>query len=103
MLLLLRRNQDRTWTADQLVMELRANAPLVADVLKTFETAGLVSQPEPALYAYTPASPTLDAYCERLDEAYRERPVSVINAIVSAPNDKLQSFADAFRLKGDKR
>ena len=84
-------------------MELRANAPLVADVLKTFETAGLVSSLEPGSYAYAPASPTLERYCKRLDEAYRERPVSVINAIVSARNDQLQSFADAFRLKGDKR
>lgn len=103
LLLLLRRQADRAWSTDDLAMELRANTPLVADVLKTFETAGLVRSPEPGSYTYAPASPALERYCRQLDDAYRERPVSVINAIVSAPNDKLQSFADAFRLKGGKR
>ena len=40
--------------------------------------------------------------CDSLEEAYRERPVSVINTIVS-PTDRMQSFADAFRLKDVKK
>src|SRR5689334_24274546 len=53
-------------------------------------------------YTYCPASLLLAALCDQLDEAYRERPVKVINAIVSPP-EKLQTLADAFRIRGDRR
>ena len=32
---------------------------------------------------------------------YGERPVSLIKEIMAAPNDKIHSFVDAFRLKKD--
>lgn len=99
LLLLMRNRRDRSWTADGLVQELRASTPLVTDVLGAFEAAGLVTRDEEGRYAYAPASAALDHYCDVLDRTYRERPVSVVNAIVTAPNDKLQNFADAFRLK----
>lgn len=99
LLLLMRNRRDRDWTAEQLVQELRASTPLVSDVLNTFEAAGLVTRSTDDRYAYAPASAALARYCDTLDSAYRERPVSVVNAIVTAPNDKLQNFADAFRLK----
>ena len=99
LLLLMRNRRDRSWTAEELVHELRASMPLVGDVLSTFEAAGLVKRVDGERYAYAPASAALERYCDTLDQAYRERPVSVVNAIVTAPNDKLQNFADAFRLK----
>ena len=48
-----------------------------------------------------PASPVLAGLCDQVADAYAERPVSVINAIVSPP-DKLQGLADAFRIRGDR-
>jgi hypothetical protein len=36
-----------------------------------------------------------------LARLYAERPLAVIREIMSAPNDKLHSFVDAFRLKKD--
>jgi hypothetical protein len=98
-LLLLKRQPDRAWTPEDLVRELRASTTVVADALAAFSVAGLVRAEEGA-YAYGPASPVLGRLCEALDRTYRERPVAVINAIAS-PRDRMQSFADAFRLKDD--
>jgi hypothetical protein len=36
-----------------------------------------------------------------VERHYIERPLALIKAIVSAPNEKIQSFADAFRFKKD--
>lgn len=101
LLLVLKRDEARAWTAGQLVQEMRASAPLVGDVLGTFETAGLVRSEGERAYRYDPASPVLRDLCDELERAYRERPSAVIKTILSSPNDKLQSFADAFRFKGE--
>lgn len=101
LLLLMRRAPDRRWSEQELVTELRASPTLVTNNLAAFERGGLVSPDEEGRYQYCPASLLLRALCDQLDEAYRERPVKVINAIV-APADKLQTLADAFRIRGDR-
>lgn len=100
LLLLMRRRSDHAWTPDELVRELRASHTLVADNLTTFERAGLVRAGEDERFTFAPVSPVLADLCEELAAAYAERPVTVINAIVSPP-DKLQGLADAFRIRGD--
>jgi DNA-binding transcriptional ArsR family regulator len=102
LLLLMRRSRGRTWSADELVRELRASVPLVSQVLTAFTAAGLVHDDGEGRVVYAPASEALNALVGRLEDLYRERPVAVINLIVGASSDKLQSFADAFRLRGDK-
>lgn len=101
LLLLMRRKADRSWMPQELVGELRASPTLVTDNLNSFERAGLVVADEEGRYAYSPAGPVLTKLVDQLDAAYRERPVTVINAIV-APADKLQTLADAFRIRGDR-
>ena len=100
LLLLMRRRADRSWTPQELVGELRASPALVVDNLAAFERGGLVRADEEGRYVFAPAAPLLVSLCDELDAAYRERPVTVINAIVSPP-DKLQTLADAFRIRGD--
>jgi hypothetical protein len=97
LLLLMRRQPGRLWRVDEMVRELRASTTIVTDSLAGFESAGLVRR-EGDAYAYAPATPLLGELCDRLEALYRERPVSVINAIAS-PRTRLQGFADAFRLK----
>jgi hypothetical protein len=99
-LLLLLKREDRAWTDEALVKELRASDALVADGLAVFETSGLVRRDGGGSFIYDPASPVLRALADELEKTYRERPVSVVRAIVSLPNDKLQNFADAFRFRG---
>lgn len=98
LLLLLRRDAGRCWTAEELVRELRASATLVADNLARLEQSGLVA-PEADRFRFAPAGPVLEALCGQLEAAYRERPVAVIN-MIARPADPLQSLADAFKFKG---
>ena len=99
LLLFVRARPERGWTEAELARELRSNERLAAESLLIFEAAGLLT-PSPDGYFYAPASPDLDMLAGRLVEAYHERPVAVINAIVSSRSDSLRNFADAFRFKG---
>jgi hypothetical protein len=101
-LLLLMKRRPQEWSVAELTQELRANTSLVEGVLATFETAGVVAQVGDR-YAFRPASPALQRCCDRLEQVYAERPVTVVNLIVASATGKLQSFADAFRLKRDDR
>lgn len=100
LLLLLRRGRQQAWTQDQLVRELRASPSIVANGVERLQKAGLVIT-EGAQCRYAAAARRLDELVERLDELYRERPTTVMNAVLGAPSAKLQNFADAFRLKKD--
>jgi hypothetical protein len=99
LLLFMRARPERGWTGPELARELRSNEHLAADALQTFEAAGLLVRGQDG-FVYSPVSPGLDELAGRLGQAYRERPVAVVNAIVSSRKDSLRSFADAFRLKG---
>ena len=99
LLLFMRGHPERAWTEHELALELRSNEQLAGDAVRTFEAAGLLAR-RPEGLAYAPAAPGLDQLVGKLAAAYRERPVAVVNAIVSCRSHSLKSFADAFRLKG---
>jgi hypothetical protein len=100
LLLLLKRDPERRWPPEALTAELRASASLVVDNLQRFERSGLAMRDEDAGWRYAPASPVLAELADRLERAYRERPVSVIN-LIAAPPDPIQGLADAFKFRGD--
>ena len=97
----MRRSRARSWPLDELTRELRGNRTLVHDVLSALAKAGLVEADENGNYRYRPSSDEIDALVGRLEQVYLERPLALIKEIVSTPNEKIQSFADAFRLKKD--
>ncbi|WP_309090895.1 hypothetical protein [Phenylobacterium sp.] len=101
LLLLLKRDPDRRWPAADLVRELRASTLLVNDNLQRFERSGLAVREDGDLWRYAPAMPMLAELADRLETAYRERPVTVIN-LIAAPPDPVQGLADAFKFRGDK-
>jgi hypothetical protein len=103
LLLLLHKQQDRAFAADELVRTLRASPRLVANCLEHLQAAGLLVDGGAGSWRFEPATAQLRDLTDKLERAYAERPVAVINAIVGSPNDRLKSFADAFRLpkKGD--
>jgi DNA-binding IclR family transcriptional regulator len=98
LLLVLRRDRERGWTAAELVRELRASTGLVNDNLVRFERSGLVARDDEGRFRYRPAAAVLGALCDRLETAYRQRPVAIVN-LIAAPRDALQSLADAFRFR----
>ena len=101
LLLFMRRNSTQAWTIEQLAKELRSNQQLVTDILSSFTASGLVSTNPDGTFRYRPENAGSDALVTRLDRVYAETPLALIKQIVSAPNEKIQSFSDAFRIKRD--
>ena len=101
LLLLLRRDPERCWPPGDLVAELRASTNLVNDNLEAFERGGLAVCDDAGFWRYAPAAAALDYLAARLEQAYRERPVAIIN-LISRPPDPIQGLADAFKWRGDK-
>ena len=68
-------------------------------MLQQFEIRGLVARRENDEFQYAPATPELGAAVASLMRAYNERPVTLVRVIYSPRDEKIRSFADAFRLK----
>ena len=101
LLLLMRRERDRSWSADELNRELRGSVSLVQEILHQFRDAGLVELGQEGGYRYRPRTAALDGLVEQLADAYTESPLAVVKSIVAAPNAKIQTLADAFKVKKD--
>jgi hypothetical protein len=99
LLLLLKRTQPRRWSTDELVREMRASEPLVANALAGLLRAGAVACDAEGC-EYSPAAAPIAEICDRVEAAYKATPVAVVNAILAAPKTTLETFADAFRVKG---
>lgn len=106
LLLLLRRDPERSWSAEALIRELRGSAVVVEEALASLTAAGLVidsggggSSGSGGVYGYRPAAPVLDQWVQEIVDAYALRPSAVIRQIFSAPGSKVQIFADSFRFR----
>jgi biotin operon repressor len=98
LLILLRRDRRRVYRSDQLVRELRSSQLAVAQAIDNLTKLGLVEEVPDAGYRYREGPPHLEAICEQVESDYARRPVTVIRAIMEAPDEKLRILADAFRL-----
>jgi DNA-binding IclR family transcriptional regulator len=98
LLLLIRRPPLHAWSSAELVGELRASDSVVDQVLAGFESDGLVARVGEGRFRFAAEIARIDELCDALAEAYRERPHAIIQAI-TAPDENLAAFADAFRLK----
>ena len=104
MLLLLRSDPNKQWDVDEISKALYATAEMSAGQLANLQACGLLAVSESAAtrYQYWPSSPELDRVVGKLAELYRDRRVSVITVLYSEPVNKVQTFADAFKLRKDK-
>jgi hypothetical protein len=100
LLLVLARDRDRVWREDELIREMRSSSIALGAAVRNLQAAGLVVTNGDGV-RYDPASTALDGLVAEIDRVYANKPSAVVKAIFSAPNDKLQSFADAFKLKRD--
>ena len=101
LLLLLAHDENRLWTPAELNLELRSNVKLVGDLLAQFERGLLVKAEADGRYRYAPVTAELERMVEELKTAYADRPLMVVKAIVSAPDDKIRTIADAFKIRKD--
>jgi len=100
LLILLRKDRGKIFRPDQLVRELRSSESAVAQALAHLTKSGLVEEISGSGYSYQQGSAQLDAICDRLETEYAQKPVKIVRAILEAPDEKLRTFADAFRLSG---
>ncbi len=100
-LLFLKTHDGSGWSVDQLVRELRASKLLMADLVLSLHRSGLVEQIGDT-YRYRPSTEELARLVDEVERLGSERPLALRNAILAAPHDKVQVFADAFRIKKDR-
>ena len=102
-LLLLRREGDRWWSAEELAEALLPAVSLpaaeAAAYLARFQANALVALGPDKRAQYRPGHNELDMQVNTLAQAYRERPVTLIRVIYALRDSKIKSFADAFKLK----
>jgi hypothetical protein len=75
-----------------------ANAE-AARYIDVFESRGLIVVGPDKRFQYRPASEELANHVRTLTQAHSERPVTLIRMIYALRDAKIQSFADAFKLK----
>jgi len=107
LLLLLAAEPTRSLSAAEVAARLRPATTLsdaeASRYLDELHGAGLLAarpdaRPD-ARFGYAPANPALAAHVDMLALAYKERPVTLFRVIYALRDLKLQSFADAFKLK----
>jgi hypothetical protein len=101
LLVVLSRDPAKQWKPEEIVHEIRPTVMSESEVRKClvlFRTRGLVIENQDARFQYEPASGALETTVSALAKAYNERPVTLIRTIYSR---KIQSLADAFKIKKD--
>ncbi len=101
MLVLFVRNPERLWTFDELVREMRSSAAVVDQALNNLQSARLAERTGAEACRFAPASPDLREVAANIERAYAAKSSAMVRAILTAPDDKLRTFADAFRFKGE--
>jgi hypothetical protein len=96
-LLLLFRTR-RAWTAEEVARELRIDPHSAARRLGELAGQRILDEERDRFSFAANGANERDVLA--VSRCYAERRVSVITFIFSRPNDRLRSFADAFRIKG---
>jgi hypothetical protein len=99
-LLILRQDAQRAWCSEQLAQRLYITPEMGAALLADLERRGFaVRLPEDRAYQYRSPNTADDQLVADLAALYQSRRVAVITEIYSKPVNKVQTFADAFRLR----
>jgi hypothetical protein len=95
LLLLVRREPQQLWSRDALVRELRGSTQLVDTSLAILNAAGLISIGGTGV-RYEPRSAELAELVNALFALHAVKPITVVQTIFTAPNERIRSFSDAF-------
>ena len=103
LLLLLQRERERWWSAADAAQALKPVSSITeADAARyfaVFQAGALIAVGPDKRVQYRPADATLGAHVGTLEQAYRERPVTLIRVIYALRDSRIQSFAEAFKLR----
>jgi hypothetical protein len=103
LLLLLAADAEKKWTAEEAAKALYISPEATLGFLEGMRSQGLLqgSSDSPVSYRFAPAKPESERLARDLASFYKERRLTIINLIYASPVQKLQSFADAFRIRKD--
>jgi hypothetical protein len=101
LLLLLRRDAARSWSCEDLSRQLYVTAHVCTGIIGDLERRGFVLRDaaDGNLVRYRSSVESMDQLIDQLASLYHQRRVAVITLIYSKPVKKVQTFADAFRLR----
>lgn len=99
--LLLRRDPSRPWTAPEVARELGSAPEPAAMRLFLLASSGLIACEAAGLprYRYEPADAGLDALLGELSDVCDHDPAAITALVGAPPPDPIRSFADAFKLR----
>jgi hypothetical protein len=99
--LLLRSDPARTWTATEVAQTLGTAPEPAAMRLFLLASSGVLALETSGMprYRYAPTDPDTRALIDELSVAYAEDRNAIASLVDSSPRDPLRSFADAFKLK----
>src|SRR5688572_5627991 len=103
-LVFLARAPETSWTPQAVVERIQptlVSLAAVEEYVDHFARAGLIRRDPDGTFHYHPDSDEARAGMDALIQAYDQRPVTLVRTIYSIANAKIQSFADAFKLKRD--
>jgi hypothetical protein len=99
-MLLLHRDAQRQWTCVELARELYLSPDVCQTIVLDLERRRLAVRDETGeRFRYAAVDAHVDRLVAQLADVYRDRRVAVITEIYSRPLNKVQTFADAFRLR----
>lgn len=101
-LLLLQQDPQKKWTTAKISEELRSADLAIKKRLEDLYSAGVLTKPMEAEFAYGPASEKMKSLVANLIEVYQKRPTWVIDLIYSRPIDAIQAFSEAFKIRREK-
>jgi hypothetical protein len=99
-LLLLAREPERSWQADDVARELRTSPRSGARWLAQLAKQKFLREKDGG-FRFAPEDAGRVTQVEALAQAYVTHRVSVIDLIFNRPRAKLQGFADAFKIRED--
>ncbi len=103
LLLLLRSEPAKAWTAEEAGSALYAASDVIALQMADLQSKRLLEAGgKENTFVYRPANGELARLVDGLANLYKDRRVAVVTAVYTKPVDKIRSFADAFRLRKDK-
>ena len=102
-LLLMQREPERRWECAEMSRLLYITPDMCSGLVADLERRGFVRRVPDTddSFHYQPADADFDRLLSKLSAIYQERRVTVITQIYSRPVKKVQTFADAFRIRKD--
>jgi len=95
------REQARKWTPEQVATALRISTRVARRELERMRVRGTVKQVGDDAFSFDVSDPDKSAAVARIASMYGTRRIELINYVASQTLKRIQSIADAFKLRKD--